>query len=155
MFAGFLPRVVHPAHVKDAKLIELLRSMAETVGVDGFIRQQTRRERFLREIEAVVPWARLVALIGPLYLAGKRGRPPLGGERMLSIYFLHRWYALTDEALEDALYDSRAMRTIMGDLVPDATTLLKFSHLLERHRPTGRVFAEINALFAECGVFFA
>ena len=114
----------------------------------------TRRERFLREMDAAVPWARLVALIVPFYPKGERGRPPLGVERMLRVYFLQQWYALADEALEDALYDSRSMRAFVGgDVVPDATTLLKFRPLLERHDLTKRVFAEVNALPAERGAF--
>ena len=114
----------------------------------------TRRERFLAEMEQAVPWARLVALIEPFYPQGKRGRPPLGVERMLRVYFLQQWYALADEALEDALHDSRAMHAFVGgDLVPDATTLLKFRHLLEEHRLTERLFAEVNALLAERGAF--
>ena len=116
-------------------------------------KKQTRRERFLGEMEQAVPWARLVALIEPFYSKGERGRPPLGVERMLRVYFLQQWYALADEALEDALYDSQAMRAFVGsDLVPDATTLLKFRHLLERHDLTRRVFAEVNALLSERGV---
>src|SRR5438477_12842428 len=97
----------------------------------------TRREKFLAEMEQVVPWARLVAVIVPHYPAGRRGRPPVGIERMLRLYFLQQWYALADEALEDALYDSQALRSFAGidlgsEAVPDATTLLKFRHLLER-----------------------
>lgn len=65
----------------------------------------TRREKFLREVERVVPWGRLVAVIEPCYPKGERGRPPIGIERMLRIYFLQQWYALADEALEDAIYD--------------------------------------------------
>jgi IS5 family transposase len=114
----------------------------------------TRRERFLGEMERVVPWARLVAVIEPHYPKGKRGRPPIGVERMLRIYFLQQWYALADEALEDALYDSQALRSFAGiDLgvegVPDATTLLKFRHLLEAHDLTRRLFEEVNALLSE------
>jgi IS5 family transposase len=114
----------------------------------------TRREKFLGEMEIVVPWARLVAVIEPHYPLGKRGRPPVGIERMLRIYFLQQWYALADEALEDAIYDSQAMRTFAGiDLsvepVPDATTLLKFRHLLERHELTKRLFEEIGVLLSE------
>ena len=116
--------------------------------------KRTRRERFLSEMNQAVPWARLVALIEPFYPEGKRGRPPLGVELMLRVYFLQPWYALADEALEDALYDSRSMRTFVGgELVPDATTLLKFRHLLERHQRTERLFAEVNALLAELGAF--
>ena len=89
-------------------------------------------------MERVVPWARLCAVIEPHYPRGGRGRPPIGIERMLRIYFLQQWYALADEAIEDALYDSQSLRTFTGialgvDPVPDATTLLKFRHLLEAH----------------------
>ena len=114
----------------------------------------TRRERFLAEMERVVPWGRLCAVIEPHYPQGRRGRPPIGIERMLRIYFLQQWYALADEALEDALYDSQAMRTFAGldlsvEAVPDATTLLKFRHRLEAHELTPRLFAEVSALLSE------
>jgi transposase, IS5 family len=114
----------------------------------------TRRERFLAEMEGVVPWARLCTVIAPHYPKGKRGRPPMGIERMLRIYFLQQWYALADEALEDALYDSQALRTFAGidlsvEAVPDATTLLKFRHLLEAHALTGAIFAEVGTLLSE------
>ena len=66
-------------------------------------RKQTRRDKFLAEMERVVPWSRLVERLRPLYPKGSRGRPPVGLERMLRIYFLQQWYALADEALEDAL----------------------------------------------------
>jgi transposase, IS5 family len=117
-------------------------------------KKTTRRERFLSEMEQVVPWARLVALIEPHYPAGKRGRPPIGIERMLRIYFLQQWYALADEALEDAIYDSEAMRTFAGielsvEAVPEATTLLKFRHLLEEHDLTKAILSEVNALLSE------
>ena len=105
-------------------------------------------------MEKVVPWVRLCGVIQPHYPKGERGRPPIGIERMLRIYFLQQWYALADEALEDALYDSQAMRTFAGidlsvDPVPDATTLLKFRHLLEEHDLTRQIFAEVNALLRE------
>ena len=114
----------------------------------------TRRERFLGEMNQAVPWARLVALVEPFYPQGKRGRPPLGVGLMLRVYFLQQWYALADEALEDAIHDSRAMRAFIGgDIVPDATTLLGFRHLLEEHDLTRQLFAEINALLSERGAF--
>lgn len=114
----------------------------------------TRRERFLGEMERVVPWARLEGLIKPHYPTGQRGRPPIGIERMLRIYFLQQWYSLADEALEDALYDSQAMRTFAGidlsvDSVPDATTLLNFRHLLERHKLGERIFEEVGVHLSE------
>ena len=117
-------------------------------------KKTTRRERFLKEMEQVVPWARLEALIVPHYPAGKRGRPPVGVARMLRLYFLQQWYGLADEALEDALYDSHALRNFTGiDLgqenVPDATTLLKFRRLLETHDLTRRLLDEVSALLTE------
>ena len=114
----------------------------------------TRRERFLAEMEEVVPWERLVEVIRPHYPKGERGRRPIGLERMLRIYFLQQWYGLADEALEDTIYDSQAMRTFAGidlsvEAVPDATTLLHFRHLLEAHDLTRRLFAEVGALLEE------
>ena len=121
----------------------------------------TRRERFLSQMEALVPWQQLIDALSPSYFpnaAGKRGRPPIGLERMLRIYVLQQWYALADEALEDAIYDSQAMRDFVGidlaiESVPDATTLLRFRHLLEKHSLTQRIFEEINAHLAEKGLF--
>jgi transposase, IS5 family len=117
-------------------------------------KKTTRREKFLGEMERVVPWAKLIELIEPHYPQGRRGRPPVGLERMLRIYFLQQWYTLADEALEDALYDSQALRTFAGldlatDNVPDATTLLNFRHLLEAHHLTDAIFAAITAHLGE------
>ncbi len=117
-------------------------------------KKQTRRERFLSEMEKVVPWERLCAVIEPHYPTGKRGRPPIGIERMLRIYFLQQWYGLADEALEDAIYDSQAMRTFAGidlsvETVPDATTLLNFRHLLEAHELTAKIFSEVATMLGE------
>jgi IS5 family transposase len=117
----------------------------------------TRRERFLAEMEQVVPWAALLALLQPHYYAGRRGRPPIGLERMLRMYFVQQWYHLADEALEDALYDSQALRAFVGidlgrEAVPDATTLLKFRRLLETKGLTEQIFATINALLRSRGL---
>lgn len=123
-------------------------------------KKQTRRERFLSEMDGLVPWARLVALIVPFYPKGERGRPPMGVKKMLRVYFLQQWYGLADEALEDALYDSQALRTFVGidlgggEAVPDATTLLHFRHLLEKHALTQAIFAEVNALLSERGILW-
>jgi IS5 family transposase len=113
----------------------------------------TRREKFLAEMETVVPWVRLIALIEPHYPQGARGRPPIGLERMLRIYFLQLWYTLADEALEDAIYDSQSLRSFAGidlscEQVPDATTLLKFRHLLEEHDLTKAI---LNAVCQHLG----
>jgi len=122
-------------------------------------KKQTRRERFLSEMEAVVPWTRLTSLIAPHYprTGPKGGRPPMPLEVMLRIYCLQQWYALSDPAAEEALYDSDAMRRFAGlelgdDAIPDETTILNFRHLLERHELTRAVFDEINAYLREKGI---
>ncbi|RDC67731.1 IS5 family transposase, partial [Rhodovulum sp. 12E13] len=122
-------------------------------------KKQTRRERFLAEMEAVVPWSRLLALIAPHYpKAGpKGGRPPMPLETMLRVYFLQQWYALSDPMAEEMLYDSDAMRHFAGielgdDRIPDETTILNFRHLLEKHRLTEKLFAEVNGHLADQGI---
>jgi transposase, IS5 family len=120
-------------------------------------KKQTRRDKFLAEMEQVVPWAGLVARLRPFYPKGERGRPPVGLERMLRIYFLQQWYGLADEALEDAVYDSQALRAFAGiDLavatVPDATTVLNFRHWLEKHELTKVLFDEVGAMLEERGL---
>ena len=110
----------------------------------------TRRETFLARMETLIPWTKLLAVIEPFYPKGERGRPPLGLERMLRVYFLQQWYALADEALEDALYDSQALQgfariDLAAEGVPDATTLLKFRRLLETHDLCKGLFTAINA----------
>lgn len=117
----------------------------------------TRRERFLGEMNAVIPWARLVALIEPHYPKAGRGRHPHDLERMLRIYFLQQWFDLSDPAAEDAIYDSESMRRFAGvelgeDKVPDETTILRFRHLLERHELTKAMFQEIGSLLEERGL---
>src|SRR5437867_1828043 len=108
-----------------------------TLGNTGFEKhaKATRRARFLAEMDRVVPWKQLCALIAPVYSKGTSGRPPVGLERMLRIYFLQQWFNLSDPATEEALYDSLAMRQFVGiDLgrepAPDETTILRFRHLL-------------------------
>ncbi len=117
----------------------------------------TRREKFLARMEEVIPWARLLAVVEPHYPKGERGRPPIGLERMLRVYFLQQWYALADEALEDALYDSQALQRfaridLAAEGVPDATTLLKFRRLLETHDLCKGLFIAINADLAARGL---
>ncbi len=121
-------------------------------------KKRTRREKFLGEMERVVPWARLIAVIEPLYpTSGRVGRQPIGMPRMLRMYCLQQWYGLADEALEDALYDSQALRDFVGidlsrESVPDATTLLKFRHLLQANDLTRALFDEINAHLGQQGL---
>ena len=121
-------------------------------------KKQTRREKFLGEMERIVPWARLMAVIEPLYpTSGRVGRQPTGLSKMLRMYCLQQWYGLADEALEDALYDSQALRDFVGidlshESVPDATTLLKFRRLLNDNNLTRALFDEINAHLGEKGL---
>jgi len=126
----------------------------------GAKKKQTRRDVFLAKMESVVPWARLKAVIEPFYPKGQRGRPPIGLERMLRMYFVQQWYGLADEAVEDALYDSQALRRFCGidlgiESVPDATTLENFRHLLEKHALTQALLTEINALLREKGLLMS
>lgn len=118
----------------------------------------TRRERFLAEIEAITPWAALVAALLPYYPKGDgRGRPPIGLERMLRMYIVQQCLGLSDEGIEDAIYDSQSVRGFVGidlthESAPDATTLLKFRRLLEQHKLTRRIFDEINGHLASKGL---
>ena len=111
----------------------------------------TRRERFLAEMDAVIPWTRLLALIEPHYPKAGNGTQPMPLSRMLRIYFMQNWFNLSDPAAEDALYDSESMRHFAGielqdDAIPDESTILRFRHLLEQHRLTEALFAEIRTL---------
>ncbi len=120
-------------------------------------KKQTRRDKFLAAMEQVVAWARLEERLRPLYPKGERGRPPIPLARMLRVYFVQQWYGLADEAVEDALYDSQALRGFAGielnrDPVPDATTVLHFRHWLERHDLTKGLFEEIGAMLEERGL---
>ncbi len=117
----------------------------------------TRRDRFLAELEALTPWAKLVAEIEPFYPKGERGRPPIGLARMLRLYLAQQCLGLSDEGAEDALYDSQAIRRFVGvdlarEAAPDATTLLKFRRLLEAHRLTQSIFDTINQHLAAKGL---
>ncbi len=113
-------------------------------------KKRTRREVFLGEMERVVPWAALEALIEPHYpTGGRRGRPPMALSTMLRIHFLQQWYALSDPAMEDALYEIESMRRFASielneGAVPDETTILKFRRLLERHDLAPRLLQAVN-----------
>lgn len=102
--------------------------------------KQTKREKFLAEMDAVVPWQALLDLIEPHYpkTSKKGGRPPYPLATMLSIHLLQQWYTLSDPAKEEALIEVPTMRRIAGidlisDRIPDETTILTFRHLLEKH----------------------
>jgi IS5 family transposase len=112
-------------------------------------RKPTRREKFLAEMDSVVPWKQLCEVIEPFYPKAGNGRPPVGLERMLRIYFLQHWFNLSDPGAEEALYESRSMCRFVGiDLgrepVPDETTILNFRHLLERHELGDQLFHSVG-----------
>lgn len=125
--------------------------MAEDQG-SGFARyaKPTRRDEFLKAMDALVPWSALCEEIAPHYPKAGNGRPPVGLERMLRMYFVQHWFNLADQACEEALYDSPNLRQFVGiDLgrepVPDATTLLRFRRLLETKKLGEALFARVNA----------
>jgi transposase, IS5 family len=130
-----------------------------TLSASGFDRyaKTTRRAAFLAEMERVVPWSELCALIEPFYPKAGNGRAPIGLERMLRIYFLQQWFNLSDPAVEEALYDSLAMRSFVGiDLgrepVPDETTACKFRHLLEKHEIGRQLFEQVHVHLEKQGI---
>lgn len=118
----------------------------------------TKRDSFLQEMDVAVPWSALVALVKPYYFEGRRGRRPVGIEKMLRMYFLQLWFNLSDEGVEDAIYDSRAFSEFMGvsfglgDQVPDATTLLKFRHVVESHGLGREMLRCVNGVLEQKGV---
>lgn len=120
-------------------------------------KKKTRREEFLDAMDAIIPWAAWIAMILPFYPSGKRGRPVKGIETMLRMYLMQIWFNLSDVAIEDAIYDSYAMRAFMRidftqEQVPDATTLLKFRHLLEKHHIGEKIFADVKCRLDERGL---
>jgi len=132
----------------------------QTLADEGFerYRKPTRRDQFLDEMEQIIPWHGLCEVIEPFYPKPEgAGRPPVGLERMLRIHFLQHWFNLSDPAVEEALYDSRAMRRFVGiDLgrepAPDETTVCKFRHLLETHNLGDQLFVLITQYLQENGI---
>jgi IS5 family transposase len=132
------------------------RTLAMMTGFERYTKK-TRRAIFLEEMEQVVPWRELCALIEPHYPKPGNGRPPVGVERMLRIYFLQQWFNLSDPAVEETLYDSAVMRQFVGiDLghepVPDETTACKFRHLLEEHQLGEQILGTVNLHLQAQGV---
>ncbi|MER2518240.1 MAG: IS5 family transposase [Candidatus Accumulibacter phosphatis] len=120
-------------------------------------KRRTRREVFLAEMEQIMPWEELFAVVEPHYPKGKRGRPPIGLERMLRVYFVQQWNGLSDEGVEDAITDSQALRAFVGidlsrEAAPDATTVLQFRRLLEQHDLTKKLFDAVNAGLSAAGL---
>ncbi len=117
----------------------------------------TRKAEFLTKMDGLMPWSELCALIEPHYPKAGNGRPPVGLERMLRMYWVANWFNLADAACEDALYDIPVFREFCGfdlgrERIPDATTLLKFRHLLEKNEFGQAMFARVGALLQANGV---
>src|SRR2546426_593354 len=132
------------------------RSLAMMTGFEQY-RKKTRRAIFLEEMEQGVPWRGLCALVEPCYPKAGKGRPPVGVEGMLRIYFLQQWFKLSDPAVEEALYDWAALRQFVGiDLgcepVPDETTVCKFRHMLEEHHLGEQILGTVNLHLQAKGV---
>jgi IS5 family transposase len=120
-------------------------------------RRPTRRDEFLATMQTIVPWQELCAVIEPHYPKAGNGRPPVGLERMLRMYFVQHWFNLADEACEEALLDSTALRRFVGidlgrERVPDGTTLLKFRRLLETYQLGEQLFAAVGQVLQERGL---
>jgi transposase, IS5 family len=132
------------------------RTLAMMTGFERYTKK-TKRALFLEEMDQVVPWDKLCALIEPHYPKAGNGRPPKELEQMLRMYFLQQWFNLSDPAVEEALYDSVVLRQFVGiDLgqepVPDETTVCKFRHLLEEHQLGGEMLETVNVHLQEKGV---
>ena len=132
------------------------RTLAMMMGFERYTKK-TRREVFLEEMEQVVPWAELEALVEPHYPQGENGRPPIGLSIMLRVYFLQQWFNLSDPGAEDALYESPVLRQFAGvDLgrapAPDESTILQFRHLLEKHDLGGAMLQTVNEYLESGGI---
>ena len=120
-------------------------------------KKRTRREKFLQEMDQVIPWEELLQIIKQYYPRAGNGRQPMPLGRMLRIYFMQQWYGLSDPAMEDALYDIESMRRFADidlevDVIPDETTILHFRHLLEKHQLTKKIFEKTQQYLTEKGL---
>jgi transposase, IS5 family len=123
----------------------------------GQTSKRTRRREFLEEMERVVPWSDLVALVAPYMPEGKRGRPPFAVEVMLRIHFMQQWFTLSDPAMEEALHDVPLFREFAGvegwdERLPDESTILRFRHVLEKHKLSTQILQTINELLSHKGL---
>ena len=136
---------------------QTLAAAADQGGGFEQYRRATKRDVFLATMETIVPWRALCTVIEPHYPKPGNGRPPVGLERMLRMYFVQHWFNLADEACEEALLDSTALRRFVGidlgrERVPDGTTLLKFRRLLEQHKLGEQLFATVGRVLQERGL---
>ena len=118
--------------------------------------KRTRKREFLAQMERVVPWAALVELVSPHAPEGKKGRPPFAVQTMLRIHFMQQWFTLSDPAMEEALHDIALFREFAGlgwdSRLPDESTILRFRHLLEKHKLAEQILAVVNGLLLDKGL---
>lgn len=118
--------------------------------------KRTRKREFLAQMERVVPWAALVELVLPYAAEGKKGRPPFAVQTMLRIHFMQQWFTLSDPAMEEALHDIALFREFAGlgwdSRLPDESTILRFRHLLEKHKLAEQILATVNELLRDKGL---
>ena len=118
--------------------------------------KKTRKREFLEQMEQVVPWAELVALIAPYYPEGRKGRPPFSLQTMLRVHFMQQWFTLSDLAMEEAFFDTPLYREFaqLEELgrMPDESTILRFRHRLEKHKLAEQILQTVNDLLTEKGL---
>ena len=118
--------------------------------------KKTRKREFLEQMERVVPWAALVALIAPYYPEGRTGRPAFSLETLLRVHFMQQWFTLADPAMEEAFFDTPLYREFaqLEDLarLPDESTILRFRHRLDKHKLTEKILATVNELLIQRGL---
>jgi len=118
--------------------------------------KKTRKREFLEQMEQVVPWDDLVALIAPYYPEGKNGRPPFALQTMLRTHFMQQWFTLSDPAMEEAFFDTPLYREFaqLNELerLPDESTILRFRHRLEKHKLAEKILLSVNELLSQRGL---
>lgn len=134
-----------------------MQAMKQTSLGLGQSSKRTRRRAFLEEMDAVVPWSELVALVSPFMPEGRRGRPPFAVEVMLRVHFMQQWFNLSDPAMEEALHDMALFRDFAGlggwdERVPDESTILRFRRVLEKHKLAPKILQTINDLLRSKGL---
>jgi len=133
-----------------------MRAMKQTDLGLNLTTKRTRKREFLAQMERVVPWAALVELVSPYAPEGKKGRPPFAVQTMLRIHFMQQWFTLSDPAMEEALHDIALFREFAGlgwdSRLPDESTILRFRHLLEKHKLAEQILATVNDLLQGKGL---
>jgi len=133
-----------------------IRSMKQATLNINLNLKKTRKREFLEQMEQVVPWADLVALIAPFYPEGKNGRPPFALQTMLRTHFMQQWFTLSDPAMEEAFFDTPLYREFAQleefERMPDESTILRFRHRLEKHKLAEQILATVNELLSQRGL---